>query len=73
MIGRIVQNDGSLPKLRSLSDTESEWQIRGDHWVAVCPPPFRRLEDKVYHDGFRGWRYFDLEAYRTTIDARVRL
>ena len=72
-VGRIVRNDGSLPKLRSLSDQESEWQIRGDAWVAICAPPFHRLEEKLYHEGFRGWRYFDLEAYRGTLGAKIRI
>lgn len=69
----IIRNDGSLPKLRSLSDVESEWQIKPDNWVAVCRPPFVRLEEKIFHEGFRGWRYFDLEKYRGTVDAKVRL
>lgn len=72
-VGRIVQNDGSLPKLRSLSDVESEWQIRGDAWVAVCPPPFFRLKEKLYHEGFRGWRYFDLNSYRGTLDSKIHI
>jgi len=72
-IGEIVQNVGQLPKLTAIDGTESEWQIKGDRWVAICPPPFHRLKEKLYHDGFRGWRYFDLEAFRKTIDAKVRL
>lgn len=69
----IVRNDGSLPKLRSLSDVESEWQIKGDAWVAICAPPFHRLEEKIWHEGFRGWRYFDLEVYRSTVGAKIRI
>lgn len=72
-IRQIVQNVGQLPKLRSLSGETSEWQIKGDNWVAICPPPFHRLEEKLYHDGFRGWRYFDLESYRGTVGARIRI
>lgn len=72
-IDEIVQNVGQLPKLRSLSDTESQWQIKGDRWVAICSPPFHRLEEKLYHEGFRGWHYFDLEAYRGTVGAKVRI
>lgn len=70
-INEIVQNVGQLPKLTAIDGTESEWQIRGDAWVALCPPPFHRLEEKIYHEGFRGWRYFDLEAYRGTIGAKL--
>lgn len=70
---QLVRNDGSLPKLRSLSDEESEWQIKGDNWVLICLPPFHQLKEKIYHSGFRGWRYFDLESYRRTIDAKIRM
>lgn len=72
-IGEIVQNVGQLPRLRSLSGEESEWQIKGDRWVAICGPPFHRLKETIYHDSFRGWRYFDLEAYRFSIGAKVRI
>jgi len=72
-IGEIVQNVGQLPKLRSIDGSESEWQIRGDAWVAVCPPPFYKLSERVYHEGFRGWRYFDLDSYRGTLGAKVRI
>jgi len=69
----IIQNVGQLPKLRSLSDVESQWQIKAGAWVAVCQPPFHRLTEKLYHEGFRGWRYFDLDAHRRAIDSKVRL
>ena len=72
-VQRIARNDGSFPKLRSLSDEESEWQIKPDAWVALCRAPFHRLEEKLFHDSFRGWRYFDLDAYRGTLDAKVRI
>ena len=69
----VVQNAGQLPKLRSLSDETSEWQIKADAWVAVCDPPFRPLEETLYHESFRGWRYFDIDKYRGTLDAKVRI
>lgn len=72
-VEEVVCNDGTLPKLAKLSGEEGEWQIRRDAWVAVCAPPCRRITDRVYHDGFRGWRYFDFESYRNTADAKVRL
>lgn len=72
-ITEIVQNVGQLPKLRAISGEESEWQIRPDSWVAICDPPFDALTERIYHDGFRGFRYFDLEAYRRTIDSKVRV
>ena len=72
-ITRIVINDGSLPKLRSLSNIESEWQIKDDRWVAICGPPFHALSEKLYHEGFRGWHYFDLEEHRGDLSAKIRI
>lgn len=72
-VEEVVQNAGQLPKLHSLEGEESEWQIKADAWVAICKPPFHRLEDRIYHEAFRGWRYFDLDKYRGTLDAKVRL
>jgi hypothetical protein len=69
----IVQNVGQLPLLTTLDGKPSEWQIKPDRWVAVCTPPFHRLEETLYHEGFRGWRYFDLESHRGSIAAKVRL
>jgi hypothetical protein len=72
-VGEIVINNGDLPKLRSLSDQESEWQIKPDRWVAICPPPFTKLSERLYHEGFRGWHYFDLEEYRGYLSSKVRI
>lgn len=73
-IAEIVRNMGdNLPALRSISDKRSEWQIKLMNWVAVCPPPFHPLKEKLYHEGFRGWRYFDLQSYRNTIDAKIKI
>jgi hypothetical protein len=72
-IDRIVQNDGSLPKLRSLTGEVSEWQIKRDSWVAICHGPLVRINGRVFHEGFRGWRYFNLGAYRQTPESKVRL
>jgi hypothetical protein len=72
-ITEIVQNAGQLPKLTNMDGDPSKWQIPGDAWVAVCRPPSQRLKEKLYHEGFRGWRYFDLEAYRGTLGAKVRI
>jgi hypothetical protein len=73
LIAEIVQNVGQLPKLTNMDGDPSAWQIKGDAWVAICPPPFLRLEERVYHEGFRGWRYFDLEQFRGTLASKVRL
>jgi hypothetical protein len=72
VVEEIVVNDGTLPKLHRLDGEESGWQIRKDSWVAVCAPPCIRLRDRIFHDGFRGWRYFDLDAHRGTLDAKFR-
>jgi hypothetical protein len=72
-IAEIVQNAGQLPKLTNMDGDPSAWQIKGDAWVAVCKAPFHRLSERIYYGGFRGWRYFDLETYRGTMDAKVRL
>lgn len=71
-IEEIVCNDGTLPKLASLSGETSEWQIRRDAWVAICAPPCHRIKERVFFEGFRGWRYFNFDSYRLTTDARVR-
>ena len=70
-ITEIVQNKGQLPLLTTLDGEPSEWQIKPDRWVAVCQPPFYPLEDKIFHTGFRGFRYFDLAAYRGTLDSKI--
>lgn len=72
-IAEIVQNQGQLPLLTTLDGRPSEWQIRPDRWVAVCRPPFHRLQEKIFHAGFRGWRYFDLRAHAGTLESKVRL
>jgi hypothetical protein len=72
-ITEIVQNAGQLPKLTTLDGKPSEWQIKADAWVAVCDPPFARMTERLYFAGFRGFRYFDLDAYRGTREAKVRL
>jgi hypothetical protein len=72
-IDRIVIQDGSLPRLRSITGEFSEWQIKPDNWVAICPPPFTRLKEKLYYSGFRGWRYFDLEEWRGSLESKVQL
>ncbi len=73
-VDEIVQNAGQLPRLRSLSGEESEWQIKPDSWVAICPPPFRRVNGaRIFYSGFRGWRYFDFEKYRNSVEAKVSI
>lgn len=69
----LVRNDGSLPRLSRLDGAPSEWQIRKDAWVAVCAPPCVRIKERVFHDSFRGWRYFNFDEYRGTGEARHRL
>lgn len=71
----IIRNEGQLPLLTTLDGKPSEWQIKLMNWVAICYPPFQPLDalSAVYHESFRGWRYFDLESYRGTPAARIRL
>ena len=71
-LDELVVNDGSLPRLRSLSGEESEWQIRKDAWVAICRPGCQRLKERVFMDGFRGWRYFNFEGWKSQPEARIR-
>jgi len=72
-IDELVRNEGQLPKLRSLSNRVSEWQIKPLNWVAICSPPIQWLEERIYHESFRGWRYFTFTAYRETVDATINL
>lgn len=72
-IKEIVVNDGTLPRLASLSGEESDWQIRKDAMVAICAPPCHRIKERVYMSGFRGWRYFNFREYSQTPEARHRL
>lgn len=71
----IVCNVGQLPKLRSLENRESEWQIKQGSWVAICPGPFTPIpsEEPVYYGSFRGFRYFDFAAYVDTPESRIAL
>lgn len=73
VVAGIVVNDGSLPKLTRLDGGPSEWQIKPDRWVAVCVGPIDWLGEQVFHESFRGWRYFDFETYRNSLDARLNL
>ena len=72
-ISEIVRNEGQLPKLESLSGETSEWQIGWRNWVAICRKPIKLLGEKLYYMPFRGWRYFDLEKHRGSLDSKIRL
>jgi hypothetical protein len=73
-IRELLQFDGAnIPPLRRISGEESAWQFKPDTWVAICSPPFARLKEKIFHDSFRGWRYFDLAEYSKTTWAKVRM
>lgn len=63
-IEEFIVNDGSLPRLKRLDGGESEWQFVKDARIAVCSVPCERNNERLAYEGFRGWRYFDLEAYR---------
>jgi len=72
-IEEVVCNDGTLPKLSRLDGGESGWQITKDAWVAICAPPCLRIKERVFHESFRGWRYFDFVAYCQNPASRHRL
>jgi hypothetical protein len=73
-IARIERNAGQFEELVTMykrEDLAKEWHLRPDNWVAICKPPFTFLKGKhVYYSGFQGWRYFELDKYRQTPDAR---
>jgi hypothetical protein len=71
-VEEIIVNVGQIPTLNRLDGGESDWQIKKDAKVAICAPPCHRLTERIFMDGFRGWRYFNLESYRLTVDARYR-
>jgi hypothetical protein len=73
-ITTIVRNMGdNLPRLRSISGETSEWQIKLMNWVAICDPPFILSPEQLFHESFRGYRYFDFETYAKSPYARVRI
>jgi hypothetical protein len=73
VVDSVQCNVGEFPKLRSLENRESEWQIKPDRWVAICKGPFLPLtgDEPVYHDAFRGFRYFDFNSYIQTMEAKI--
>ena len=72
-VQEIVCNVGQLPKLRSLKIARANGNIKRDRYVAICPGPFaptagfKASAEPVYHDSFRGFRYFDFTEYCQTI------
>jgi len=72
-VEEIIVNDGSLPVLHRLDGGTSDWQMRKDAKVAVCPAPCVRMKERLFFSGFRGWRYFELDSYRETPDAKFRI
>jgi hypothetical protein len=49
------------------------WKPNPGAWLILCPPPFHLLQEEIFFSGFQGFRYFDLESYRKTFDAKVLL
>lgn len=76
-IARIERNEGQFEELVTMykrEDLASEWHLGFGNYVAICKPPFEFFKGrKVFYSGFQGWRYFDLEQYRNSIDAKVRI
>jgi hypothetical protein len=71
-VDRFVINDGSLPRLGSISG-DGGWHIKPDRWVAICESGGDLLKERIFFAGFRGWRYFDIGSYRNTPESKVRL
>jgi len=42
-------------------------------FLFICARPFHFIRERVFYEGFRGWRYFDFETYRNSLDAKVRI
>lgn len=73
-VEEIIRNLGdNIPKLTSISGEESEWQIKLMNYVAICRPPFFTAPERTYHDGFRGWHYFDFSTHANSPYSKVRL
>jgi len=72
-VEELVVNDGSIPPLNRLDGGESGWQFRKDAWLAVCMPPCERLKERIFHEPFRGWRYFDLMDWKCRPESRHRM
>jgi hypothetical protein len=64
-------NVGQIPTLRRMDGDPGAFQIPRDAWVAICKGPFIRLKERVYHDSFRGFRYFDFEEWRMNMEALI--
>jgi hypothetical protein len=73
-VTEVVCNLGdNIPKLRRIDGGDSEWQIKRDHWVAICDPPFFRLREKLFYSSFRGFRYFDIDQWRERPESRINV
>ena len=70
-VDRMVVNDGSFPRLSSISG--GEWTIKHDAYVLICGSGCERPRQRLYMSGFRGWRYFDFEAYSHSAESRLRI
>jgi hypothetical protein len=69
---KIVTDDEVPDDLHFISEPKKHWAPRKHRWVAVCKSGCVRAPVRVFMGGFRGWRYFDFEAYRGTPEARCR-
>lgn len=67
------EKPADLPPVLAMDGTESRWQFRPGIWVAMCPPPFIPLRERLYMTGFRGWHYFNFFSYRRSLDAKIKL
>ena len=74
-VDRFVVNDGSEAVFEHLNRAcgEGGWTIPHDYWTCICESGFTKLRERLFMPGFRGWRYFDLNSYRSTAAARMRV
>ena len=72
-VKEIIVNVGQIPALNRLDGGEGDWQMRKDAKVAICNPPCVRLKERLYMSGFRGFRYFDIDAWRQDPESRHRI
>jgi len=47
------------------------WKPRLGTWMVVCVPPLRVVVECIFHEGFRGWRYFDFQKHCEGIASKI--
>lgn len=71
----MISETGSMPENQDREPTAKcnlnlvykggkRWFPKLGTWVVFCSSPFHRTKKRIYMQGFRGFRYFDLKAGR---------